>query len=72
MAATPAVSGIAQGRLMEERKKWRRDHPHGFFAKPIKDKETGSLNMFKWRCGVPGVEGTCWEGTDFLCGPRVL
>ncbi|RLM75489.1 SUMO-conjugating enzyme Ubc9 [Panicum miliaceum] len=26
--------GIARARLAEERKSWRRSHPHGFVAKP--------------------------------------
>jgi ubiquitin-conjugating enzyme E2 I len=26
-------SGIARGRLMEERKQWRKDHPHVIEAK---------------------------------------
>ena len=31
---------IAKERLLSERKAWRKDHPHGFSAKPIIIKET--------------------------------
>lgn len=33
----------------------------GFFARPAKN-EDGSTNMMKWECGIPGKEGTNWEG----------
>eukprot|EP01129_Flabellula_baltica_P011814 TRINITY_DN5236_c0_g1_i2.p1 TRINITY_DN5236_c0_g1~~TRINITY_DN5236_c0_g1_i2.p1 ORF type:complete len:167 (+),score=33.44 TRINITY_DN5236_c0_g1_i2:22-501(+) len=58
------MSGIAQGRLLEERKAWRKDHPHGFFARPERA-EDGSLNMMRWRCGIPGPVNTEWEGGMF-------
>ncbi|CAB9504358.1 SUMO-conjugating enzyme UBC9 [Seminavis robusta] len=54
-------AGIAQGRLREERKNWRKDHPYGFFARPESSGE-GSSNIMKWNAGVPGKEGTDWEG----------
>lgn len=47
-----ATMGIAQNRLMEERKQWRLDHPVGFFARP--EKKCGEVNMMRWECGVPG------------------
>ncbi|CAL5369471.1 unnamed protein product [Camellia sinensis] len=53
--------GIARGRLAEERKAWRKNHPHGFVAKP----ETlldGSVNLMVWQCTIPGKAGTDWEG----------
>lgn len=28
------MSGVARGRLTEERKAWRKDKPFGFFARP--------------------------------------
>ena len=31
------MSGIALGRLQEERKAWRKDHPFGFVARPTKN-----------------------------------
>lgn len=53
--------GIAKGRLIEERKAWRKDHPIGFFARP-ESSEDGSANLFKWVAGIPGKQGTDWEG----------
>jgi len=54
------MSGICKARLGEERKQWRKDHPYGFFAKPQKDGD--SLNLLQWEVGIPGKEGTPWEG----------
>mmetsp|Transcript_5558 Transcript_5558/g.15995 ORF Transcript_5558/g.15995 Transcript_5558/m.15995 type:complete len:161 (-) Transcript_5558:18-500(-) len=54
-------AGIARGRLKEERKAWRRDHPYGFYARPI-SKGDGSSDIMSWEAGVPGKEGTDWEG----------
>ena len=53
--------GIAKGRLGEERKAWRKDHPIGFYAKP-QVTEDGATNFFKWTAGIPGKTGTDWEG----------
>uniref|UniRef100_A0A914Z045 SUMO-conjugating enzyme UBC9 n=1 Tax=Panagrolaimus superbus TaxID=310955 RepID=A0A914Z045_9BILA len=52
------MSGIATGRLAEERKAWRKDHPFGFIAKPGKNPD-GTLNLFTWDCAIPD---TMWEG----------
>ncbi len=41
---------IAIGRLTEERKNWRKDHPAGFHAKPVM-KEDGSTNIMEWHAG---------------------
>lgn len=57
-------SGIAKGRLMEERKAWRRDHPALFFARP-RTSPDGSVNLFFWDCGIPGPKETLWEGGLF-------
>jgi ubiquitin-conjugating enzyme E2 I len=54
-------SGIALGRLQEERKAWRKDHPIGFYAKPV-SKGDGSTDLFHWNAGIPGKVGTDWEG----------
>ena len=59
------MSGIALGRLAEERKAWRKDHPFGFVAKP-KANEDGTLNLMHWECVIPG-EMRC-VGIDIL-GP---
>ena len=58
------MSGIAIGRLTEERKNWRRDHPAGFYARPEK-KADSSTNLMKWETGVPGKEGSDWAGGVF-------
>jgi len=50
---------IAEKRLSEERKNWRKDHPPGFFARPMK-KSDGSLDLMKWETGIPGKAGTDW------------
>ena len=56
---------ISKERLLQERKNWRKDHPFGFVAKPDKSPE-GGFNIFKWRCLIPGVKGTVWEGAMLL------
>ncbi|KAF3624242.1 SUMO-conjugating enzyme UBC9 [Capsicum annuum] len=53
--------GIARGRLAEERKAWRKNHPHGFVAKP-ETLADGSVNLMVWHCSIPGKTGTDWEG----------
>ena len=59
-----AMSGIATGRLQEERKCWRKDHPFGFIAKPSKNPD-GTWNLMNWECAIPGKKGTPWEGGLF-------
>ena len=54
------MSGIAAGRLREERKAWRKDHPHGFYARASRNTD-GSTNMMVWQAGIPGKAGTPWE-----------
>ena len=58
------ASGIARGRLAEERKSWRKNHPHGFVAKPETGPD-GSVNLMVWHCTIPGKAGTDWEGGFF-------
>ena len=55
------MSGISQARLSEERKQWRKDHPFGFIARPVK-KEDGTMDLMTWEFGIPGKKGTSWEG----------
>eukprot|EP01038_Epipyxis_sp_PR26KG_P007662 gene7662-10426_t len=55
------MSGIAVGRLTEERKNWRKDHPAGFYARPMK-RDDNSTNIMVWETGIPGREGTDWAG----------
>ncbi|CAD6259895.1 unnamed protein product [Miscanthus lutarioriparius] len=59
-----ASGGVARARLAEERKSWRRSHPHGFVAKPATLPD-GSVNLMLWNCVVPGKQGTDWEGGHF-------
>ncbi|KAI9634074.1 ubiquitin-conjugating enzyme/RWD-like protein [Dioszegia hungarica] len=58
-------SALAQARLAEERKQWRRDHPFGFYARPIKNAD-GSLNMMVWECGIPGKANTNWADGQYV------
>ncbi|KAL5216007.1 hypothetical protein ABZP36_007408 [Zizania latifolia] len=51
-----ASGGIARSRLAEERKAWRKNHPHGFVARP-ETLPDGSVNLMVWRCIIPGREG---------------
>lgn len=53
--------GIARARLTEERKSWRKDHPFGFYARPMSNGD-GSCNIMKWESGIPGKAGTDWDG----------
>ena len=56
-------SAIAQGRLREERKLWRRDHPIGFWARPLANNDdAAATSSWTWEAGVPGKKGTNWEG----------
>jgi Ubiquitin-conjugating enzyme len=55
------MSGIAIGRLTEERKNWRKEHPPGFHARPIK-KADNSTDIMTWEIGIPGKSDTDWEG----------
>ena len=54
-------SSLSLSLLPQERKSWRKDHPFGFVAKPISNSD-GSSNLLKWEAGIPGKEGTDWEG----------
>ncbi|RKP04369.1 SUMO conjugating enzyme Hus5 [Thamnocephalis sphaerospora] len=33
----------------------------GFYARPCKN-EDGTMDLMNWECGIPGREGTPWEG----------
>ena len=58
------MAGIARGRLQEERKTWRKDHPHAFVAKP-RSRDDGSQDIMHWDCVIPGKKETIWEGGMF-------
>jgi len=51
---------LCLNRLQEERKQWRKDHPFGFYARPVRG-NGGVLDMKKWECGIPGKNNTIWE-----------
>lgn len=55
------MSGVAKGRLAEERKSWRKDKPFGFHARPESNAD-GSVNLMRWKCFIPGRPKTDWEG----------
>ncbi|XP_010059898.1 SUMO-conjugating enzyme SCE1 isoform X1 [Eucalyptus grandis] len=63
-------TGVARGRLSEERRAWRKNHPHGFVAKP-ETAPDGSVNLMVWHCTIPGKAGTFflmqtdWEGGNY-------
>ena len=52
------MSGLATQRLSEERRLWRRDHPHGFVARP-RTSQDGTPNLMLWDCGIPGKPSVC-------------
>eukprot|EP01080_Neovahlkampfia_damariscottae_P007070 gene7070-11233_t len=56
-------SSLSTSRLIEERKSWRKDHPHGFWARPVT--ENGKLDLYKWEVGIPGKQNTIWEGGEY-------
>lgn len=57
-------NSIVIGRLQEERKMWRRDHPHGFYAKPASHAD-GGTDLLRWNCGIPGKANTPWDGAVY-------
>ena len=55
------MSELVINRLNEERKSWRKNPPFAFYARPMRNADN-STNMMKWECGIPGPEGSDWEG----------
>lgn len=55
------ASSACINRLLEERRRWRKNHPFGFYAKPLKSID-GSIDLTRWEIGIPGKAGTIWEG----------
>ena len=45
-------------------KQWRKDHPFGFVARPMKTSQ-GALDLKRWDCAIPGRDKTIWEGGLF-------
>jgi hypothetical protein len=58
------MNGLAVGRLIDERKNWRKDHPPGFFARPVKNADL-STDIMVWEAGIIGKDGTDWGGGIF-------
>mmetsp|Transcript_33643 Transcript_33643/g.105623 ORF Transcript_33643/g.105623 Transcript_33643/m.105623 type:complete len:189 (+) Transcript_33643:88-654(+) len=58
------MSGLANSRLKEERRNFRKSRPFGFVAKPATLPD-GSQDLMRWKCVVPGKEGTLFEGGVF-------
>jgi hypothetical protein len=56
------AQGMAQARLVQERKQWRKDHPHGWIAKPHKNPDE-SESLLTWDCTILGPE----KVKDDLC-----
>lgn len=52
---------ISQERLAQERRDFKKSRLFGFYAKPMKNTD-GTMNMYKWECGIPGPKGSPWEG----------
>lgn len=44
-------------------KQWRKDHPFGFVARPVKNGL--ALDLQEWECAIPGKDKTIWEGGLF-------
>ena len=49
---------------MQNSKTWRKDHPFGFVARPMKTPQ-GTLDLKRWDCAFPGKDKTIWEGGLF-------
>lgn len=58
------VEFLSRTYLERSRRQWRKDHPFGFFAKPVRTPQ-GVLDLKNWECGVPGRDKTLWEGGLF-------
>lgn len=62
------MSNLVTNRLAQERKDWRKDHPHGFIAKPStkRDKNGDTVtDLTKWQCAIPGKPDTMWAGASY-------
>ncbi|XP_029348654.1 SUMO-conjugating enzyme UBC9-A-like [Acyrthosiphon pisum] len=53
------MNDITLNRLKLERSEWRKDHPYGFVARPLKNLD-GSWNYKVWACRIPGSFNTLW------------
>jgi ubiquitin-conjugating enzyme E2 I len=55
------ASSLAQLRLREERKAWRKEKPFGFMARPMQAAD-GTQDLMQWEAAIPGKDGGLWEG----------
>ncbi|KAG2499299.1 hypothetical protein HYH03_002877 [Edaphochlamys debaryana] len=53
------MAGMADQRLLGERKRFRKERPYGFVAKPA-TRADGSVDMRRWQCRIPGPAKTAW------------
>ncbi|CAI6373496.1 unnamed protein product [Macrosiphum euphorbiae] len=53
------MSDFALNRLKVERSEWRKNHPYGFVAKPLKNLDD-SWNYKVWVCRIPGMCNSLW------------
>ena len=47
-----SCNNLCIDRLMAERKAWRKNHPYGFVAKPVKC-ANGVIDFHIWNCTIP-------------------
>lgn len=62
------MSKLVTSRLAQERKDWRKDHPHGFIAKPSTKKDANgemTTDLTVWHCAIPGKADTIWAGATY-------
>lgn len=59
----PRTSSVLPQLLTGDSKQWRRDHPFGFVARPMKNGP--ALDLKRWDCAIPGKDKTIWEGGLF-------
>ena len=62
------MSSLITARLAQERKDWRKDHPHGFIAKPSTKKDKNgdtTTDLTVWNCAIPGKADTPWAGGSY-------
>ena len=75
---TRTMSGIARGRLQEERKQWRLDHPVGFFRTPGKKKwrrqsyEMGMRYSRKGECTHRSFHHVLLKASGISCSAQCL
>ena len=54
---------LARARLQEERKAWRKDHPHGFVAKPMSNTD-GTQDLLHWSFIIPAKRDSVFSPAE--------